>query len=86
MIKFRLPTFDPLALAHSLQSAVQLIPVSLRPQSSLPTFSAADWALAVCTQMEGKAGGSTIVARGMGNTRDLQAVLTAAVEYTKNRL
>ncbi|XP_053160700.1 alanine--tRNA ligase, mitochondrial isoform X2 [Hemicordylus capensis] len=55
-------------------------------KSSLPTFSAADWALAVCTQMGGKAGGSGIVARGMGSTSDLQGVLIAALEYTKNKL
>ncbi|XP_066467704.1 alanine--tRNA ligase, mitochondrial [Tiliqua scincoides] len=55
-------------------------------KSSLPMFSAADWALAVCTQMEGKAGGSTVVARGMGSTSDLQRILIAAMEYTKNKL
>ncbi|XP_061480854.1 alanine--tRNA ligase, mitochondrial isoform X2 [Rhineura floridana] len=55
-------------------------------KSSLPMFSAADWALAVCTQMGGKAGGSRVVAKGMGRTNDLQMVLTAALEYAKNKL
>ncbi|CAI5770769.1 alanine--tRNA ligase, mitochondrial isoform X1 [Podarcis lilfordi] len=55
-------------------------------KSSLPVFSAADWALAVCTQMGGKAGGSGVVARGSGTTSDLQGVLTAALEYAKSKL
>ncbi|KAH0622607.1 hypothetical protein JD844_025040 [Phrynosoma platyrhinos] len=55
-------------------------------KNSLPTFSAADWALAVCTQMGGKSGGSGVVAKGMGSTNDLQRVLTTALEYAKNKL
>ncbi|KAL7987452.1 hypothetical protein Chor_006371 [Crotalus horridus] len=46
--------------------------------------SAADWALAVCTQMGGKAEGSGIVAKGMAKTDDVQMVLAAAQEYAKN--
>lgn len=56
------------------------------PQSALPTFSAADWALAVCTHMGGNAGGSGIVAKGTGNTKDLQGALTAAMEFARTRL
>ncbi|XP_048338170.1 alanine--tRNA ligase, mitochondrial isoform X1 [Sphaerodactylus townsendi] len=55
-------------------------------KSLLPVFSAADWALAVCTAMGGKAGGSGVVARGSGSTNNLQLVLTAALEYAKNKL
>uniref|UniRef100_A0A8C6YBN3 Alanine--tRNA ligase n=1 Tax=Naja naja TaxID=35670 RepID=A0A8C6YBN3_NAJNA len=46
--------------------------------------SAADWALAVCTQMGGKAEGSGVVAKGMAKTDDVQMVLAAAREYAKN--
>ncbi|CAM4648779.1 alanine--tRNA ligase, mitochondrial isoform X1 [Lepidochelys kempii] len=55
-------------------------------KSALPTFSAADWALAVCTHMGGNAGGSGIVAKGTGNTKDLQGALTAALEFARTRL
>uniref|UniRef100_A0A8D2J116 Alanine--tRNA ligase n=1 Tax=Varanus komodoensis TaxID=61221 RepID=A0A8D2J116_VARKO len=55
-------------------------------QNSLPVFSAADWALAVCTQMGGKAGGSEVVAKGMGSANNLQSVLAAALEYAKKKL
>ncbi|XP_067420851.1 alanine--tRNA ligase, mitochondrial isoform X2 [Emydura macquarii macquarii] len=54
-------------------------------KSSLPKFSAADWALAVCTQMGGNAGGSGIVAKGTGNAKDLQGALTAALEFAWSR-
>ncbi|KAK9411901.1 alanine-tRNA ligase mitochondrial [Crotalus adamanteus] len=53
-------------------------------KSSLSKASAADWALAVCTQMGGKAEGSGIVAKGMAKTDDVQMVLAAAQEYAKN--
>uniref|UniRef100_A0A8C8VH48 Alanine--tRNA ligase n=1 Tax=Pelusios castaneus TaxID=367368 RepID=A0A8C8VH48_9SAUR len=55
-------------------------------ESSLPKFSAADWALAVCTQMGGNAGGSGTVAKGSGNTKDLQGALTAALDFAWSRL
>ncbi|XP_039385945.1 alanine--tRNA ligase, mitochondrial isoform X6 [Mauremys reevesii] len=55
-------------------------------KSALPTFSAADWALAVCTHMGGNAGGSGIVAKGTGNTKNLQGALTAALEFARSRL
>ncbi|KAL8185646.1 UNVERIFIED_CONTAM: hypothetical protein K2H54_056647, partial [Gekko kuhli] len=70
----------------SPQASGQVFCACQVPKSSLPVFSAADWALAVCTIMGGKAGGSEVVARGSGSTNDLQLVLTAALEYAKNKL
>lgn len=55
-------------------------------QNCVPVFSAADWAVAVCTQMEGKAGGSPIVAKGSGNARGMQEALTAALEFAQSKL
>ncbi|XP_032040530.1 alanine--tRNA ligase, mitochondrial [Aythya fuligula] len=52
----------------------------------LPVFSAADWAVAVCTQMEGKAGGSPIVAKGSGNAKGIQGALTTALEFAQSKL
>ncbi|XP_049686970.1 alanine--tRNA ligase, mitochondrial isoform X4 [Accipiter gentilis] len=52
----------------------------------LPVFSAADWAMAVCTQMEGKAGGSSVVARGSGNAKGMQGALTTALEFAQSKL
>ncbi|XP_060100827.1 alanine--tRNA ligase, mitochondrial [Heteronotia binoei] len=70
----------------SPQASGQVFCACRVPENLLPVFSAADWALAVCTLMGGKAGGSAIVARGSGSTNDLQLVLTAALEYAKNKL
>ncbi|KAK2513377.1 Aars2 [Columba livia] len=55
-------------------------------KNCLPVFSAADWAVAVCTQMEGKAGGSPIVAKGSGNAKDIQGALTTALEFAQSKL
>nr|XP_060610051.1 alanine--tRNA ligase, mitochondrial [Anolis sagrei ordinatus] len=55
-------------------------------KNSLPTFSASDWALSVCTQMGGKSGGSGVVAKGMGNTTGLQRALATAQEYAKDKI
>ena len=55
-------------------------------QSCLPVFSAADWAMAVCTQMEGKAGGSPVVAKGSGNAKGMQGALTTALEFAQSKL
>ncbi|NXX97199.1 SYAM protein, partial [Centropus bengalensis] len=52
----------------------------------LPMFSAADWAVAVCTQMEGKAGGSPVVAKGSGNAKGMQGALTTALEFAQSKL
>ncbi|XP_009080030.1 PREDICTED: alanine--tRNA ligase, mitochondrial, partial [Acanthisitta chloris] len=55
-------------------------------KNCLPAFSAADWAVAVCTQMEGKAGGSPIVAKGSGNAKGMQGALTTALEFAQSKL
>ncbi|XP_064411360.1 alanine--tRNA ligase, mitochondrial [Latimeria chalumnae] len=49
-------------------------------------FSAADWAVAVCTQMDGNAGGSSIVAKGIGHASQLDRVLKLALEFAKNKM
>ncbi|XP_029890209.1 alanine--tRNA ligase, mitochondrial isoform X6 [Aquila chrysaetos chrysaetos] len=55
-------------------------------KNCLPVFSAADWAMAVCTQMEGKAGGSPVVAKGSGNAKGMQGALTTALEFAQSKL
>ncbi|NXJ06813.1 SYAM protein, partial [Odontophorus gujanensis] len=55
-------------------------------KNCLPTFSAADWAMAVCTQMEGKAGGSPVVAKGSGSAKGMQGALTTALEFYQSKL
>ncbi|XP_054018383.1 alanine--tRNA ligase, mitochondrial isoform X1 [Dryobates pubescens] len=55
-------------------------------KNCLPVFSAADWAVAVCTQMEGKAGGSPVVAKGSGNAKGMQRALTAARTFAQSKL
>ncbi|XP_006126589.2 alanine--tRNA ligase, mitochondrial isoform X2 [Pelodiscus sinensis] len=73
-------------LLLSPQASGEVLCACQVPKSALPTFSAADWALAVCTHMGGNAGGSGIVAKGTGNTKDLQGALTAALEFARSRL
>ncbi|XP_044300417.1 alanine--tRNA ligase, mitochondrial [Varanus komodoensis] len=70
----------------SPQASGQVLCACQVSKNSLPVFSAADWALAVCTQMGGKAGGSEVVAKGMGSANNLQSVLAAALEYAKKKL
>ncbi|NXE48567.1 SYAM protein, partial [Casuarius casuarius] len=55
-------------------------------KNCLPMFSAADWATAVCMQMEGKAGGSCVVAKGSGNAKGMQGALTTALEFAQSKL
>ncbi|NWH61993.1 SYAM protein, partial [Geococcyx californianus] len=55
-------------------------------KNCFPVFSATDWAVAVCTQMEGKAGGSPIVAKGSGNAKGMQGALTTALEFAQSKL
>lgn len=76
-----LSLFTDCKVPHSTNN----LSVSL-PQNCLPTFSAADWAVAVCTQMEGKAGGSPIVAKGSGNAKGMQGALTTALEFAQSKL
>uniref|UniRef100_A0A7M4EV22 Alanine--tRNA ligase n=1 Tax=Crocodylus porosus TaxID=8502 RepID=A0A7M4EV22_CROPO len=73
-------------LLLSPQASGQVLCACQVSKSSLPMLSAADWAVAVCTWMGGKAGGSGIVAKGSGNTKDMQGVLTAALEYVRTKL
>uniref|UniRef100_A0A8C5RHZ7 Alanine--tRNA ligase n=1 Tax=Laticauda laticaudata TaxID=8630 RepID=A0A8C5RHZ7_LATLA len=68
----------------SSQAAGQVFCACQVSKSSLSKASAADWAVAVCTQMGGKAEGSGVVAKGMAKTDDVQMVLAAAREYAKN--
>uniref|UniRef100_A0A4W3JGI1 Alanine--tRNA ligase n=1 Tax=Callorhinchus milii TaxID=7868 RepID=A0A4W3JGI1_CALMI len=55
-------------------------------QSLMSTLCAADWAVAVCAQMDGNAGGSSVVAQGSGTNSDLEATLKFATKYAKNKL
>ncbi|NXG42308.1 SYAM protein, partial [Psilopogon haemacephalus] len=55
-------------------------------KNRLPVFSASDWAVAVCAQMEGKAGGSAVVAKGSGNAKGIQRALTAALMLAQSKL
>ncbi|XP_029448748.1 alanine--tRNA ligase, mitochondrial isoform X2 [Rhinatrema bivittatum] len=53
---------------------------------STETLSATDWALAVCSEMGGNAGGSSRVAKGTGSSADLNTVLTSAFTFAKAKL
>ncbi|XP_007934374.1 alanine--tRNA ligase, mitochondrial [Orycteropus afer afer] len=55
-------------------------------QGSTPTFTAEAWALAVCSQMGGKAWGSQVMAQGTGSTADLETALSVARAYALNQL
>ncbi|KFR06493.1 hypothetical protein N306_02423, partial [Opisthocomus hoazin] len=74
------------ALLLSPQASGEVLCACQVSKSCLPVFSAADWAMAVCTQMEGKAGGSPVVAKGSGNAKGMQGALTTALEFAQSKL
>lgn len=47
---------------------------------------AVDWALAVCAGMGGNAGGSAHIAKGIGNSSNLEEVIQMAVQYARSRM
>ncbi|XP_043543313.1 alanine--tRNA ligase, mitochondrial isoform X4 [Chiloscyllium plagiosum] len=56
------------------------------PKDSVSSLSASDWALAVCGQMGGNAGGSKVVAKGMGSSSNLEEIVKLAIEYARNKM
>ncbi|XP_069464965.1 alanine--tRNA ligase, mitochondrial [Ambystoma mexicanum] len=55
-------------------------------KSSVHRFTAAEWAIEVCSQMGGSAGGSDIVAKGTGSCSHLDTVVSAAMACAKVKL
>ncbi|KAM4604084.1 alanine--tRNA ligase, mitochondrial [Polymixia lowei] len=49
------------------------------------SLSASDWAVAVCSQLGGSAGGSALVAKGTGTSDDITEALRWAEEYARNK-
>ncbi|XP_062896575.1 alanine--tRNA ligase, mitochondrial-like [Mobula hypostoma] len=56
------------------------------PQDMQSSLSAVDWALAVCADMGGSAGGSDLIAKGTGNSSDLEEVRRRAGQYARSRM
>ncbi|XP_059838556.1 alanine--tRNA ligase, mitochondrial isoform X5 [Hypanus sabinus] len=56
------------------------------PQDMWSSLSAVDWALAVCAGMGGSAGGSDLIAKGTGNSSDLEEVRRRAEQYARSRM
>ncbi|XP_029950412.1 alanine--tRNA ligase, mitochondrial [Salarias fasciatus] len=48
-----------------------------------PILAASDWAMAVCHHFGGNAGGSAVVAKGMGNCSDVSEALRWAEEFAR---
>ncbi|XP_075719628.1 alanine--tRNA ligase, mitochondrial [Rhinoderma darwinii] len=67
----------------SKQSSGRVLCACQVPKGSASGLSAADWAVAVCSAMEGKAGGSVVVAKGTGTSGSLDEVLQAAVDFVQ---
>ncbi|XP_075060562.1 alanine--tRNA ligase, mitochondrial [Mixophyes fleayi] len=67
----------------SRQSSGKVLCACQVPKGSAPGLSAAEWAVAVCSVMGGKAGGTDIVAKGTGTSKTLEEVLEAAVQFTQ---
>ncbi|KAM4693571.1 alanine--tRNA ligase, mitochondrial [Discoglossus pictus] len=53
------------------------------PKGSASDLSAAEWALAVCSEMGGNAGGSNIVAKGTGTSQTLDGIIKMAVNFVR---
>ncbi|XP_008948129.1 PREDICTED: alanine--tRNA ligase, mitochondrial, partial [Merops nubicus] len=77
---------DASVLLLSPQASGEVLCACQVSKNHLPEFSAADWAVAVCGQMGGKAGGSPVVAKGSGDARGLPGALTAALDFARSRL
>ncbi|XP_049575574.1 alanine--tRNA ligase, mitochondrial [Syngnathus scovelli] len=56
------------------------------PKDSAAALPASDWATAVCRRMGGDGGGSAVVARGTGSSRDMAEALTWAQTFARTRL
>ncbi|XP_071995880.1 alanine--tRNA ligase, mitochondrial isoform X3 [Engystomops pustulosus] len=69
----------------SKQSSGKVLCACHVPKGSESGLSAADWAIAVCSIMNGKAGGSVFVANGSGSSESLDEVLRAAVNYAQKK-
>lgn len=54
------------------------------PQESA-SFSASDWAVAVCRHLGGSAGGSAVVAKGTGSSSDITKALRFAEEFARQK-
>lgn len=64
----------------------RLIGRRLPAQDSAAALPASDWATAVCRRMGGDGGGSAVVARGTGRSRDMAEALAWAESFARDRL
>ncbi|XP_044140770.1 alanine--tRNA ligase, mitochondrial [Bufo gargarizans] len=67
----------------SRQSSGKVLCACHVPKGSTSGLSAADWAIAVCSTMKGKAGGSIVVANGSGTSDTLDDVLQTAMSFAQ---
>ncbi|CAN2387529.1 Catalyzes the attachment of alanine to tRNA(Ala) in a two-step reaction alanine is first activated by ATP to form Ala- AMP and then transferred to the acceptor end of tRNA(Ala). Also edits incorrectly charged tRNA(Ala) via its editing domain, partial [Pristimantis euphronides] len=67
----------------SKQSCGKVLCACHVPKGSVSDMSAVDWAVAVCSAMKGKAGGSVVVANGSGTSETLDDVLWTAANYAQ---
>ncbi|KAM9324416.1 alanine--tRNA ligase, mitochondrial [Gastrophryne carolinensis] len=74
-----------LVMLLSHQSSGKVLCACQVPKVTSGGFSAADWAMAVCSVMGGKAGGSDVVAKGTGSCEKLQGVLEVALRFAQKK-
>ncbi|XP_063774948.1 alanine--tRNA ligase, mitochondrial [Pseudophryne corroboree] len=67
----------------SRQSSGKVLCACQVTKGSTSGLSAAEWAIAVCSAMGGKAGGTDVVAKGTGTCETLEEALEAAVQFTQ---
>nr|XP_057925896.1 alanine--tRNA ligase, mitochondrial isoform X1 [Doryrhamphus excisus] len=79
-----LPQSHVMLLAHQRHSGKVLCACQV-PKDSV-ALSASAWAVAVCRQLGGEGGGSTVVARGTGSTADITEALRWAEQFARRNI
>ncbi|XP_077327795.1 alanine--tRNA ligase, mitochondrial-like [Lithobates pipiens] len=73
-------------MLFSRQSSGKVLCACQVPKGPSPVLSALDWAVAVCSAMGGKAGGSKGSANGNGSCENLDDVLEVALKFAQTKL
>ncbi|KAG7217976.1 hypothetical protein INR49_008232 [Caranx melampygus] len=78
------PLSHVMLLAHQRNSGKILCACQVPKDSA--SFSASDWAVAVCRHLGGSAGGSVVVAKGTGSSSDITKALRWAEEFARQKI
>ncbi|XP_069578112.1 alanine--tRNA ligase, mitochondrial [Brachyistius frenatus] len=83
-LNFVSPLSHVMLLAHQRHSGKVLCACQVPKDSA--SLLASDWAVAVCRHLGGSAGGSALVAKGTGSSRNISEALRWAEEFARQRI